>query len=192
MARAKSPEKRAAILEAATHEIAEIGLSASTARIAKRAGVAEGTLFIYFSNKDVLFNELYAELKRETYTALGRNFPVGGSLEERARYVWNSYIDWNSRHPAKGKASSLLHLCAAIEPETRELSSGAKPEIERVLAELRKAPAFRSMPKSFVSSLMRSMQEAVLETIALHPQNRKKLIDAGFAAFWRAVNEQTK
>jgi AcrR family transcriptional regulator len=54
MARARSPEKRSAILQAAVGEIAEAGLGAPTAKIAKRAGVAAGTLFLYFANKEEL------------------------------------------------------------------------------------------------------------------------------------------
>ena len=40
------------------HEIAEVGLGAPTAKIARRAGVAAGTLFTYFANKEELLNEL--------------------------------------------------------------------------------------------------------------------------------------
>jgi AcrR family transcriptional regulator len=49
------------------HEIAETDLSASTAKIAGRAGVATGTLFTYFANKKELLNELYFELKLDAY-----------------------------------------------------------------------------------------------------------------------------
>jgi len=56
MARMRSPEKRKALLEAAVLEIDASGLSAPTSRIASRAGVAEGTLFTYFANKDALLN----------------------------------------------------------------------------------------------------------------------------------------
>ena len=41
MARIKSPEKRSAILQAAVREIAEVGLGAPTAKIARRAGLEE-------------------------------------------------------------------------------------------------------------------------------------------------------
>jgi AcrR family transcriptional regulator len=67
MARVRSPEKRSAILQAAMHEIAEGGLGAPTAKIARRAGVAAGTLFLYFANKEELLNELYLEPKGEAY-----------------------------------------------------------------------------------------------------------------------------
>lgn len=59
MARPRSEDKRQTILRAATQLFAEEGLNAPTARIAKAAGVAEGTIFTYFANKDVLMNQLY-------------------------------------------------------------------------------------------------------------------------------------
>ncbi len=49
VARPRSEDKRMAILEAATEAIAEAGLGASTALIARKAGVAEGTIFRYFA-----------------------------------------------------------------------------------------------------------------------------------------------
>ena len=81
MARVRSPEKRSAILQAAVREIAENGLAAPTAQIAKRAGVAAGTLFTYFASKEALLNQLYLELKGEVYTRINTDFPHKGSLE---------------------------------------------------------------------------------------------------------------
>ncbi|MGL8445922.1 hypothetical protein NA471_14545, partial [Salmonella sp. NW547] len=43
MARPKSEDKKQALLEAATQAIAQSGIAASTAVIARNAGVAEGT-----------------------------------------------------------------------------------------------------------------------------------------------------
>ena len=45
MARPRSEDKHQALLEAATEIVASHGLAAPTAQIARRAGVAEGTLF---------------------------------------------------------------------------------------------------------------------------------------------------
>src|SRR5258708_36122408 len=87
MARIKSPEKRNAILQAAVREIAKLGLGAPTAKIARRAGLAAGTLFTYFANKEELLNELYLELKTEVYRRVNTNFPGKANLERRGRPV---------------------------------------------------------------------------------------------------------
>src|SRR5215467_13328970 len=110
MARPKSPEKRSAILQAAVHEIAEAGLGAPTARIARRAGIAEGTLFTYFATKEELLNQLYLELKVEVYKRLNTGFPHKANLERRAWHVWSSYLDWAIEFPEKRKVSVQLNV----------------------------------------------------------------------------------
>ena len=52
MARPLSEAKRNALLAATTGAVAVSGIAASTLKIAKDAGVAEGTLFVYFPTKD--------------------------------------------------------------------------------------------------------------------------------------------
>src|SRR5258707_1571716 len=119
MARIKSPEKRNAILQAAVREIAKLGLGAPTAKIARRAGLAAGTLFTYFANKEELLNELYLELKIEVYRRVNSNFPRTANLERRARHVWSSYLDWAIEFPEKRKVSAQLNVSDLITPETR-------------------------------------------------------------------------
>lgn len=58
MARPKSEDKKQALLDAATTAFAQSGIAASTALIARKAGVAEGTLFRYFATKDDLLNSI--------------------------------------------------------------------------------------------------------------------------------------
>jgi len=65
MARPKSDDKRSAIMNAAIRVIADDGLGAATAKIAKEAGVSNGALFTYFRSKGDLLNQLYIELKTE-------------------------------------------------------------------------------------------------------------------------------
>ena len=79
MARPRSEDKRAAILEAAAEAVAVLGVSAPTAKIAKGAGVAEGTLFTYFANKNELLNQLYLELKTDLGNAIMTGYPSGGA-----------------------------------------------------------------------------------------------------------------
>src|SRR5260221_7703958 len=119
MARIKSPEKRNAILQAAVREIAEAGLGAPTAKIARRAGLAAGTLFTYFANKEKLLNELYLELKIEVYRRVDTNFPRKANLERRARHVWSSLLDWAIEFPGKRKGFAQLKGSDPITPGQR-------------------------------------------------------------------------
>ncbi len=63
----RGQDTRAAILRAAEAVIGETGFAAaSIADITKRAGIAQGTFYIYFSSKDEVFRELVVEMGRLT------------------------------------------------------------------------------------------------------------------------------
>ena len=66
MARRKSDEKRRRILEAAVRVFARKGYhGAKVAEIAKRAGVADGTIYLYFRNKEDILVSLFDEVMAE-------------------------------------------------------------------------------------------------------------------------------
>ena len=187
MARLRSPEKRRAILEAAVVEIADAGLGAATAKIAARAGVAEGTLFTYFANKDELLNELYVELKLEVYERLNTGFPHSASLERRAWHVWSSSLGWSIEFPQKRKVSLLLNLSAVVTPESRARLAEPRSVMDVMFAELGSREALRGLPAGYAAALMASVQEATMDFIAKGVRQRKALVERGFALFWRAV-----
>lgn len=87
MARPKSEDKKQALLEAATQAIAQSGIAASTAVIARNAGVAEGTLFRYFATKDELINTLYLHLKQDLCQSMIMELDLWGSDQFWAELV---------------------------------------------------------------------------------------------------------
>src|SRR6476660_6533234 len=135
MARPRSTDKRAAILAAAAEAVAVLGVSAPTAKIAKGAGVAEGTLFTYFANKDKLLNQLYLEVKTDLGNAIMAGYPSGGSLFERGRHFWDRYLGWGSAHPLKRKAARQLAVSNRITEESRKLVGDAFEEINDMMRE---------------------------------------------------------
>ncbi len=187
MARVRSPEKRSAILRAAVHEIAQAGLAAPTAKIARRAGVAAGTLFTYFANKEELLNELYIELKGEVSIRINANFPHSGSLERRARHIWSSVLAWTIEFPEKRKVSAQLNVSDLITRETRMRTAAQNDTIGRTLSELETGGVLRGLPAGFATATMAAMQEATMEFIAKQPKQREELIERGFQVFWRAL-----
>ena len=120
MARPKTGDKRAAILRAATQTIAEDGIGASTARVAKAAEVAEGSLFRYFPDKDKLLNDLYRELKLDMRSAMIAGFPLTGSLRKRVQHIWNAYVTWGMEAPAKRRAMMQLSVSDRISDQSRQ------------------------------------------------------------------------
>ena len=187
MARLRSPEKRKAILEAAVLEIDAAGLSAPTSRIAARAGVAEGTLFTYFANKDALLNELYLELKVDVFRRLNAALDPDTSIKERACQIWTCYLDWAIEFPQKRKVSVQLNMSNLISASTREQVAAESGAVAATLTELGKRAADRGLPTEFASACMSAMQEVAMDLIARQPEQRAELAKHAFESFWRAV-----
>lgn len=96
----KGVDKRREILKAALEIIAEQGFhGAPMAEISERAGVAAGTIYRYFENKEVLINELHRELEEEIGTLIGRNFPHTQPLRERFLYLLKTVLGYLVAHP---------------------------------------------------------------------------------------------
>ncbi|MEN8185016.1 MAG: helix-turn-helix domain-containing protein, partial [Myxococcota bacterium] len=83
-------ETRRRLVEAGTELFARDGLhGATSARIARRAGVAAGTFYLHFKDKQQLFREIvFAALAemRSRQDRAAADVPRGGTLEVRARY----------------------------------------------------------------------------------------------------------
>jgi len=187
MARARSPEKRSAILEAAVHEIAEAGLGAPTAKIAKRAGVAEGTLFTYFANKEDLLNQLYLELKGEAYERINASFPPKTSLRQRTWHVWSSYLEWAIEYPEKRKASVQLNVSDVVTAETRARTARVRGMIDATIEELEARGPLKGLPVGFAAAMMSAMQEATMNFMLKHPKQKKELMERAFEVYWHAL-----
>lgn len=79
----------AAILESSAHVLEVHGFEgATTARIAKKAGVSVGSLYQYFGTKEALFDALTADLLERLLLAVVPVVAVpGGELDERLERV---------------------------------------------------------------------------------------------------------
>jgi AcrR family transcriptional regulator len=62
--------------------------AATTAAIAREAGVAEGTLYRHFRGKEALAIEAFRRVKRGMYEAVTRSYDVSLPLPERFRHLW--------------------------------------------------------------------------------------------------------
>ena len=70
MARRRSDDKRQRILEAAVEVFARKGyFGARVSEIAKKAGVADGTIYLYFRNKEDILVSLFDEVMAEHVAA---------------------------------------------------------------------------------------------------------------------------
>lgn len=187
MPRMKSDDKRTAILAAATHLIVTQGLSAPTMKIAKEAGIPNGSLFTYFETKADLFNQLYLELKTEMAAAAMKDGKASEYLREDFFRVWRNWTNWAVAFPEKRKALMQLNVSEEITPETRAAAQKVMRPLAGVLERCCAAGPMSKAPISFLVILVNAVAEGTMEFMAQDPKNAKKHCKAGFDAVWRMV-----
>ena len=187
MARPKSEDKHKAILAAAVELIAEQGVSAPTARIAKLAGIAEGSLFTYFPSKDELLNQLYLSLKSELREAMMNRYPRKESTKNRLHYAWQVYVEWGVANPEKRKVMALLGMSERVSKESKAAGMEAFADINALLHEKGSEGAMRGHPPAFAAAIMGTLAETTMDFMAREPKQAQRYSEHGFDAFWNAI-----
>jgi AcrR family transcriptional regulator len=102
MPRAKDDTKIEAIHQAARTLVLRTGFSGlKMADVAKEAGVATGTLYVYYSSKEELVAEAFTSTKQRIATALLGATIVEGNYYESFRNLWKAYFGYCYANPAE-------------------------------------------------------------------------------------------
>jgi AcrR family transcriptional regulator len=191
MARPRSKDRRDAILSAATRVIASQGTGATTAAIAKEAGVSNGSLFVYFDTKAVLMNELYVTLKTEMTAAATAGLDTGGEPREQVRHMWTQWLRWATADPGKRRALAQLEVADDITAASRQTVHSAFSAIAALLDRSRAGGPMGDAPLGFVLALMTAIAEATIDAVISEPAEAEARSSAGFDAVWRVLAGST-
>lgn len=188
MARPRNEERRLAILSAATHIIASHGIgAASTAVIAKEAGVSNGSLFTYFDTKTQLLNELFVALKTEMAEAAVAELPARSEAREQVRHMWEHWARWATGNPAKRRVLAQLQVLDDITAESHQQVGLASAGIAQLLERARAAGPVRDVPLGFVLTLANALAEAAIDEMIRDPDRARANADTAFEALWRVL-----
>ncbi|MFI5315584.1 MAG: TetR/AcrR family transcriptional regulator [Myxococcota bacterium] len=141
--RAKAPpaaaaERRAAILAAAQTCFWRSGIRRTSIEdVAVEAGLAKGTIYLYFRSKEDLFAALAAELCRESLVAVGEALAQPGSLAHRLAAGLDAKIGHFHRLLAgSAHAAELLDSSATIAAEPlSKLDRALRAALERTIGD---------------------------------------------------------
>jgi len=190
MARAKSEDKRNAILAAATEVFAERGLAAATSAISQAAGVAEGTLFTYFNTKDELINALYCAIKLELADAMMSDFPRRASLRTRLQHVWDGYARWGIANPQQHKVLQQIVVWSGLTEESKRAGTAPFLEIEKMAQAAVAQHLFLDRPLEFIAATLSAMADTTIEFMRRSPKQADLYRNSGFEMLWAATTRK--
>lgn len=97
----RGAQTRRRLLDAAEAVFAELGYQdASIVKITGRAGVAQGTFYLYFEGKQQIFEELVGDLNRRVRRAMSAGAERGRTRLEAERLGFLEFFRFTAEHPA--------------------------------------------------------------------------------------------
>jgi AcrR family transcriptional regulator len=109
----RTAERRAAIIEAALDEFISRGFTATRLDdVARRAGVAKGTIYLHFKDKESMFEELIRTALVPLIGRLHAPPPIGGSVRDAIEGFAQNFI----REVASTRRGDIVRLIVAEGP----------------------------------------------------------------------------
>lgn len=181
-------DKRQKILNAALKLFAEHGFqNTSTANISKKAGVATGTLFIYFASKDELINALYKESKQQMGESLKDGFPQDGSTYDKLKHLWSKVNIWALNN---ADAFSFIHMFSSsplISNLTREEVQSSAAFAMQSIKDGMKRGEIANISIDLFNNVLDGFLSGTVRYITANPSKKKKAIDDSFDVFWNGI-----
>lgn len=158
--RQRDQTKAQQILAATLNEVREVGLTGlSVEAVARRAGVATGTVYIYFKNKEALLEALYLHTKTRFSDMVLRDegLPLRAAFSNMTR----AYLDYVLKNEAEIVFMAQMANSAYVTAKTRETAAlGAKALVgllERGKAEHLLKDISTAWMMTFLNAVLRDM-----------------------------------
>lgn len=180
MARPKE-HKPETILKAAVTVFRSEGINVSTARIAKAAGVANGTLFNYFPTKQALIDAVYLAIKSEMAGAIGE-LSSEDSIRDRMFQVWDRLLRWVRSHSDQHLVANLLDQSGLVSTEAQGKGNELFGAPLALLEEAKAVGVLVDLPLEYLSALIQ--QQLSQATVSKLSDDEAEV---AFAVLWNGI-----
>ncbi|WP_053404381.1 TetR/AcrR family transcriptional regulator [Persicobacter sp. CCB-QB2] len=187
--RTKDEGKINRIYQATVDLVMQVGIAGATIpKIAKKAGMASGTLYIYFENKEDLLRQLYLHLKSEmvsvTFGALDKSAPFKLQMFQ----LWKELLAMAVEKYPERIFLEQYKISPFYDEQVMEASIGWVKQAEDFLEEGKNQLLVKDIQKDLVYSMMYGFlnELAVQHRRGLFHLNDHRIGDS-FGLLWDAI-----
>ncbi|MEM7334961.1 MAG: TetR/AcrR family transcriptional regulator [Chloroflexota bacterium] len=184
-------DKRQLLIEASVDLFSEEGFwNTPTAKIAKQANVAKGTLFNYFETKEELIECVYLELVHEYVAYIREGWPEDAAIKTKLEHVWYRTIDWGLKYPERYKLISQLRVSDTLKGMHRDRDIEEMSFLLALEQEAREDGLIEDISPEYFRSLMRLNLHASIRYAERHQLKEMQLVKhiaKGFEIFWKGI-----
>jgi len=189
MARPRDTNKIDLIYKAALNLVVKIGyVELKMSDVAKEAGVATGTLYIYFSNKEDLINKLYLHLKKQNTQEIVSEYQPKNPFFINFKNVWYKYLEISSRDPHQMMFLEQYFRSPYLREETKQQTEALLAPIIELIVVGQEQGLVKEVSADILLSYLIG---AVNEIVKVHFDKNQKItqatIDACFEMSWHSI-----
>ena len=184
-------DKKALILHSTLKLITENGFHATpVSLIASDSGVAAGTIYRYFKNKDDIINELYANVKKDFNDAILKGMEDGFSEKDEYSFKWKNMINYLIKNPLEAKFMDQFATSPFINKEIVKISLARYSHLRDLYKRAAASGVIRDVS---YEAVMVAMLGTVNQLYRTHNSGMykvdEKVINEVFEIFWLGIKK---
>jgi len=182
-------DKQRAILEATLELVAARGFHGTPmSQVAKKSGVAVGTIYRYFPGKEDLISALYLEVKRRLAQAALQVYSSRAPAGDGFKQIFGTVIHYCVGHPHELSFAEQCDNSPLIRPEARAEGLNLARPIEEFFARAKAEGLLKPLPNEVLGAIVAG---AVISLAKLHLASGSPVsdeaLDAELEAVWDAI-----
>lgn len=186
-------DKEKEILAAALKLFVEFGFHGTpTSKIAKEAGVANGTLFHYFKTKEDLIVALYNGIKEKLNNHLLSQVNDEEALEMRMKAIYEKSLEWALIHRDEFYFIQQFNFSPHVAKVSKEDKEKQMRLANCILSEGMDKNLFKSIPVNLIATLLGSHLYGVHQYLVsndLSDLRQKEVINETFSLIWQMITK---
>lgn len=185
----KDDRKIEAIASAVYRLAAQRGLvSITLADIAREAGVATSTLYVYYKSREDLLDDVYQKAKTASVMRYSKNDDAAAPLKSRVRRIWNNIVD--NRIENSQQVAFLEQYCYSdlLSDDSRALTQRLMAPFLDILVAGQNSEQLKPMVPVFLAvTIMGLAKETAVLVAGGQLADDKQTRAGGFQMCWDAI-----
>jgi AcrR family transcriptional regulator len=185
----KDEKKVEAIATAVYRLAARRGLAAMTlADIAREAGLATSTLYVYYKSREELLDDVYQKAKTATVLRYGRNDNPEDALKSRLRRIWCNIAENRIENSERMAFLEQFYHSEFISEASRALGASMTAPFLELLAAGQRSEQLKAVPPDMlVATVMGLAKETALLVASGRLAHDEQTFSNGFQICWDAI-----
>lgn len=189
--REKDPNKLEAIYAATLKMVLADGFTAlKMSNVAKEAGVATGTLYVYFSGKDELINQLYMTLKKENAQHVLEGYNAHAPFMVNFDRIWKNYLFTQLKRPEAAAFLEQYYRSPYLRAHVKEETDKLLEPIFELLERGKKERLLKDIPTQL---LVMQLSGAISEFVRWYASGlwavNEEAIEHAFKMAWDSIKQ---